>query len=308
METQNIFKLISRLLIAFGVMFINLFLFTVLAQFICQAVYHVDISGYIGAGNYTTPKPNELSATRLFFCIYSIGTFVFSSFILALIFKQKPTEYLGLNSFPKPIYLIIVPVLLIVCMPFLSWLVQLNAQLELPTFLSGLEKTLKAAEDQNNNLYKLMLGMSSYIDLFINILVMALIPAIGEELFCRGVLLNLVYDYSGKILKSIVVVAIIFTLFHLQFYKFMPMMVLAVMLGLFINWTQSIWASILFHFLNNTLAVVGSFYSQRGVKNFMTDENFQMPYLLTILSFVLTIALIAWLNKFAKQNTKVIYE
>ncbi len=308
MNSQNIFKLISRLLIAFGILFINLFLFTALAQFVCQAVYHINISNYIGAGNFIGARTNEIHATRLFFAIYSIGTFVFSSFILALIFKQKPTEYLGLNTFPKAIYLAIVPLLLLVSLPLLSWLVEMNNQLVFPQFLSGLEKQLKIMEDQNNKLYSLMLGMNGYSDLFINIVVMALIPAIGEELFCRGVLLNVVYDYSGKFLKSVVVVAVIFTLFHMQFYKFVPMMVLAVILGFFINWTQSIWASILFHFLNNTTAVLGNFYYQKGFKNLLTDDKAHMPIILTILSFILTIALITWVNKFSKQSTGITHE
>lgn len=308
MERQNIFKLISRLLIAFGVMFINLFLFTVLAQILCQAIYGINISSYLTTANFVSVKPNELAATRLFFAVNSIGTFVFTAFVLALVFKQKPMEYLGLSSFPKLVYLLIVPLLLIVSMPILSWLVEMNGKIVFPEFLSGIEQSLKASEEKNDKLYDLLLHMNTYSDLFLNIFVMALIPAIGEELFCRGVLLNVVYDYSGKFLRSVVIVAIIFTLFHMQFYKFMPMMVLAVILGLFINWTQSIWASILFHFLNNTTAVLGNFYSQRGVKNLLTDEYAQMPVMLTILSFLLTIALIIWLNKFSKRTAIITHE
>lgn len=308
MERQNIFKLISRLLIAFGVMFINLFLFTVLAQILCQAIYGINISSYLTTANFVSVKPNELAATRLFFVVNSIGTFVFTAFVLALVFKQKPMEYLGLSSFPKLVYLLIVPLLLIVSMPILSWLVEMNGKIVFPEFLSGIEQSLKASEEKNDKLYDLLLHMNTYSDLFLNIFVMALIPAIGEELFCRGVLLNVVYDYSGKFLRSVVIVAIIFTLFHMQFYKFMPMMVLAVILGLFINWTQSIWASILFHFLNNTTAVLGNFYSQRGVKNLLTDEHAQMPVMLTILSFLLTIALIIWLNKFSKRTAIITHE
>ena len=289
-------------------MFINLFLFTALAQYTCQAFYHINISGYLSAGNFEAAAPNEIAATRLFFAIYSIGTFIFSSFILALVFKQKPKEYLGLNSFPKAIYWVFVVLVLLVSMPFLSWLVELNGKLVFPEFLAGLEKQLKASELQNDKLYDLMLGMTNYTDLVLNLMVMALIPAVGEELFCRGVLLNVVYDYSGKILRSVVIVAIIFTLFHMQFYKFAPMMVLAIILGLFISWTQSIWASILFHFLNNTTAVVGNFYAQRGVKNIFTDEHANMPLLLTILSFLLTIALIIWLNKFSKPTPHITHE
>lgn len=283
-------------------------LFTFIGQFICKIIYDVNIVAYLGAENFVNPNPNLVQASRLFICINSIGTFIFSSFIISLIYKEKPVKYLKLNSFPKFIYILIVPLLLVVSMPFLSWLVEINDKLTLPNFLSRLEELLQAMEEKNDKLYTLMLTMNGYSDLFLNIFVMALIPAIGEELFCRGVLLNVVYDYSGKFLRSVVIVALIFTLFHMQFYKFVPMMVLAVILGLFINWTQSIWASILFHFLNNTTAVLGNFYSQRGVKNLLTDEHAHMPVMLTILSFLLTIALVIWLNKFSKRTAGITHE
>jgi membrane protease YdiL (CAAX protease family) len=301
MNNQNLNKLISRILIAFGVMFINLAIFTYLAQIICENVYHIHVANFLGSTNFDHPKPNELGALRLFFAINSIGTFIVSSFIIALIFKENPVEYLGLKSFPKPIYYLIIPILLLISMPFLSWLIDINSKLQLPDFLSSIEHELKSLETKNDNLYKIMLTMPDCASLFINIIIMALIPAFGEELFCRGVLLNITYDYSGKIFKSIIIVAVIFTLFHLQFYKFMPMMILAILLGMFINWTQSIWASILFHFLNNTLAIVGSFYNQRGIKNFMTNEHASVPLILTLTSFVLTLFCLIWLNKYSKK-------
>ena len=309
MNNKNIFKFISRLLISVGILLINLTLFTALAHFICQKVYQVDMTVFLGSHHPGTPTANEMTAIQVFFSIYSIGTFVFSAFILSLVFKQKPLEYLKLNIFPKPVFLIMIPLLFIAALPILSWMIQWNSSLVLPKFLSGIEQKLKAMEEVYNQLYALLLGMNNYSDLMANIFVMALIPAIGEELFCRGVLLNIFYEFSGKYFWSIFFVALIFTLLHMQFYKVIPMMSLAILLGLFIVWTQSIWASILFHFLNNTLAVLGSFYYQRGVKNLLTDDKSHIPYFLTILSFLLTIAIIIQLNKFSKRNTiKLIHE
>ncbi len=293
-------------MISIGVFLICLTVFIALAQLICQKIYHVDISIFLSSHYSGAPTETELTAIRVFFSIYSIGTFIFSAFILSIIFKQKPLEYLKLNRFPKPVFLIMIPLLFIIALPILSWMIQWNSSFVLPDFLAGIEQKLKAMEDVNNQLYALLLDMDNYTDLFANIMVMALIPAIGEELFCRGVLLNIFYEYSGKKFWSVVIVAIIFTLLHMQFYKFLPMMTLAIMLGLFINWTQSIWASIFFHFLNNTLAVCGNFYYQRGVKNLLTDEKNQIPYYLTILSFLLTIAIIVWLNKFSKREQSIL--
>lgn len=301
MNPQPSIKLISRLLLAFGVMLVNGFLFTLLAGWLCNVIYHTDIGNYISLGNFINPNQTQISATRLFIAISSIGTFLVSSLVLAVIFRQKPTEYLGLSTFPKPIYFFMVPILLMVSLPFMSWLIQWNSHLQLPGFLAGLEQKLKEFEAANEGLYTLMFGLNSMNDVVINIFVMALIPAIGEELFCRGVLLNIVFDYNGKMFRSIVIVALIFTLFHLQFYKFMPMMALAILLGLFITWTQSIWVSILYHFLNNAFVVWGAHLEQKGVKNFLTDTDAQVPFYLGLLSLLATLSLLVWLNKFSKK-------
>ncbi len=308
MKQQALLKFISRLFIAFGVLLINLFLFSIIAEYTCTFFYQISISEFLSTINLAKPNTNEINALRLFQGLVSIGTFIFSSLILALIFKQKPLEYLGLRHFPNRIYLLLVPCLLLISMPLLSWLIELNGQLTLPSFMAGVENTLKAIEAKNEKMYAIMLTMTSYDHLIANIFVMALIPAIGEELFCRGVLLNIYYDYSGKFIKSVIIVALIFTLFHMQVYKFIPMMALAILLGLLIGWTQSIWASILFHFLNNTMAVIGSYYNQKGIKNFMTDNHEHVPYVLTLFSFLLTVALIAWITKFAKRQTQIIHE
>jgi len=300
MEGKKLLRFISRILIALGVLGINLVLFTYLAEFLCRIIYHLSIQQLL-LNNIETPTTNIVDAIRMFQGIVSFGSFVFSSLVLALIFKQKPIEYLGLQTFPKPIFLFIIPLLLFASMPFLSWLLEINGKLQLPDFLSAFESNIKALELQNEKLYELLLRMDNYGDLFINLLVMALIPAVGEELFCRGVLLNIFFDYSGKFFKSIVIVALIFTLLHMQIYKFVPMMALAILLGVFINWTQGIWASILYHFLNNTMAVLGSFYFDRGYINLFTDQNAQLPIIYIVASFFVSIAIIILTNKYSKK-------
>jgi len=307
MENRNVFRFVSRLLIAFGILFINLFIFTALAAFICKAVYQIDITPPLNSSSFLSATSNHVSALRLFQGIVSFGTFGISAMVISLVFKQKVFEYLGLATLPKTIYFLAVPVILIAFMPFLSWLIETNGQLKLPEFMSGLEAKMTELEKQSNLMYEVLLRMDDYSALFSNLIVMALIPAIGEELFCRGVLLNIFYDYSGKIIRSVISVAFIFTLLHLQVYKFAPLMALAIMLGFFINWSQSIWPSIFYHFLNNAMTVVGSYYYDRGIKNFFTDNNASMPIVLSIASFFITIAIVIFLNK-KSQKTEPDYE
>lgn len=303
MEQPKSIKFISRILISFGVLFVNMFVFSVIAVALCKQFYNVDIAKLLSLKEVSKISMDQTYALRLYQAMVSVGSFILTSIVLTYAFKQKPLEYLGLYQFPKVKYLISIPILIILASPALTWMIEFNSQLKLPPAFADFETRLKALETANNNLYEAMLKMPSSTDLFINIIVMALIPAFGEEFFCRGVLLNVLYDYNGKFMKSVIIVAIIFTILHLQVFKFLPMMALAIILGMYINYTKGLWASILFHFLNNTISVIASYFEQKGVKNFFFDNDANLPVWAIISSFVLSGLLIFILIKTSKTNT-----
>lgn len=303
MEQPKSIKFISRILISFGVLFVNMFVFSAIAVALCKQFYNVDITQLLSLKEVSKVSLDQTHALRLYQAVVSVGSFILTSIVLAYAFKQNPIEYLGLYQFPKAKYLISIPILIIIASPALTWMLELNSNLKLPSVLNDFETRLKALETANNNLYQAMLQMPSPSDLFVNIAVMALIPALGEEFFCRGVLLNVLYDYNGKFMKSVIIVALVFTILHLQVFKFLPMMTLAIILGLYINFTKGLWASILFHFLNNTISVLASYFEQRGIKNIFFDNDAQLPLWAIISSFVLSGILIYTLIKTSKNNT-----
>jgi len=79
---------------------------------------------------------------------------------------------------------------------------------------------------------------------------------------------------------------------------------LAILLGLIIHWTNGLWASILYHFLNNALLITGSFLEQQGITNLLDEETFQIPIAITISSFIITIAIIVIMNRISSQKLK----
>jgi len=290
-------KFIYRFSVAMAVFLINAMLFGLLANYLCELFYGVNINNVLNSTLTNTNSKNQINALRFFQGFVSIGTFLISSFVITTILKQRPFEYLGLTQFPKGINLVLIPILLLAFIPLMSGLIEFNSNITFPASLQAAQDYFHNLELKSERVYKLMLGMNSTGDLFVNLLVMAIIPAIGEEIFCRGVLLNIVHDYTGKFLKSVVVVAVIFTLLHLQFFKIIPMLSIAILLGLWIQWTGGIWASILFHFLNNSLAILGTYYYNRGHINYFTNEQASNPIWLVILSFVVTTLLIIFLNR-----------
>ena len=106
--------------------------------------------------------------------------------------------------------------------------------------------------------------MNSAMDLFINLIMIGLIPAIGEELVFRGVVQKIFSQWSKNVHIGIWSAAFLFSAMHMQFYGFLPRMMLGGLLGYLYVWSGSLWLPIIGHFVNNAGAVLMSYFFQRG--------------------------------------------
>ncbi len=106
------------------------------------------------------------------------------------------------------------------------------------------------------------LKMDSPLDLMLNILIVALLPAIGEELLFRGCLQQLLVEWTKKPHLSIFIAAALFSAIHFQFLGFVPRMLIGAFLGYLFYWSGNLWYAIIGHFVNNALQVVGYYFAQ----------------------------------------------
>jgi membrane protease YdiL (CAAX protease family) len=185
---------------------------------------------------------------------------------------------------------LIVVVLVFALMPLINWTGEINSHLSLPGFLSGVENWMKSSEAKAKELTEAFMKMESLSDLAINLVVIALLAAIGEELLFRGALQNVLVELTRKPHLSVWITAIIFSALHAQFYGFLPRMLLGVVLGYLYIWSGSLWVSILFHFLNNGLAVLFGYLIKNGA---LTDKAETIGAGDTPISFVITSAIVS---------------
>lgn len=90
-------------------------------------------------------------------------------------------------------------------------------------------------------------------ELVVSMLVVAVSPAICEELLHRGLLLT-AYERRGSI-KGIVFTAIFFGIFHFEPTNLLGPIFLGLLIGYYVVRTNSIFAGMLAHFFNNAIAV-----------------------------------------------------
>ena len=187
--------------------------------------------------------------------IQSVGMFVIPPLILGFLWSLKPFRYLQLNRFPNKEFTFYAIVIMLIAIPFINLLSQLNQQISLPAFFAPIEAYMKASELQIAELTQKMLNVKSLDALAFNILLIAILPALGEELFFRGIIQKILSERRNVHL-AIWVSAFIFSAIHMQFYGFFPRLLLGAFLGYLLFWSGNLWLPIIAHFTNNAVAVV----------------------------------------------------
>lgn len=198
----------------------------------------------------------------------SLGLFVLPPILFVMLFSKSPMNELNLNFLPKAIFFIMVFGLFILALPFLNYLVEWNASLQLPDALSGIENWMRESEEQAMELTSALLEMDNIGDLLVNLLLIAVIPAVGEELLFRGLIQKYIGNWASNFHIGIWISAILFSALHLQFFGFFPRLALGVLFGYLLVYTGSLWIPIFAHFVNNASALIASY-----IYGYHTMEN-----------------------------------
>ncbi len=229
--------------------------------------------------------------------IQSVGMFVIPPLILGFLWSSKPFRYLQLNRLPNKEFTLYAIVIMLIAIPFINLLSQLNQQINLPEFLSSIEAEMKAAELQIAELTEKLLNVKSLDALAFNILLIAILPALGEELFFRGIIQKILSERRNAHL-AIWVSAFIFSAIHMQFYGFFPRLLLGAFLGYLLFWSGNLWLPIIAHFVNNAVAVVFYYLKFNGYNVVDIDTiGSDSTWWLGVMSGVLVIGGIVFIKK-----------
>ena len=216
------------------------------------------------------PQPVTTEALKWVQLIQTAALFLLPPFLMAFLWTKQPLEWLKLKSETRG-YGLWAIFLMLMALPAINLVGYFNQQMSLPAFLEPLEQWMKTAEANAAHLTEQFLSVTTFDGLIINILLMALLPAVAEELTFRGVLQNL-FEVKDETLKkkgnrvhiAIWCSAILFSAIHMQFYGFLPRMLMGALFGYALVWTGSLWIPILMHFTNNAMAVILYFLAIRS--------------------------------------------
>jgi len=208
-----------------------------------------------------------LHALKYFQIVNQIGIFIVPAILFVMLTDDNFSGYLKLDNGIKRFSIIFGFIVLVVSLPFINWLVQINSEMHLRPFLAGVERWMRNSEDNARKLTDAFLSTGEWGGFLVNLLMVAGLAAVGEELIFRGILVRLFREWTRNVHLSVIIPAFLFSALHLQFYGFFGRLMLGVMLGYLFVWSGSLWVPIVVHFLNNAMAVTLSFLDQRGIIN-----------------------------------------
>jgi uncharacterized protein len=248
-------------------------------------------------GKLDWSRPEVLRGMKIIQALSSILIFFLPAFVFALIvYGGKATSFLGLKPAPlKPMYILAI-VLIIVAFPFVFWLGEVNQLIPLPKWMGDLEH--EATKQMQQFLKADNIGV-----VFLNVLIIALLPAICEEVCFRGALQRIMIHITRNAWIGIIVTSILFSALHLQFQGFLPRMFLGIILGAIYWYSGSLWPSILAHFVNNAIQVIVVSYAPHYI-----EKNPPVPIFLAGFSALLIWGLLYVFKTTSKVSYQKIYE
>jgi uncharacterized protein len=250
--------------------------------------------------------PQELFLMRYVQVINQIGVFVIPSFLFALLFSDNVLGFLGLKKTPGMFSVIPVVLLMYMLLPAIHELLRINQMMTFPEFLSGVENWMRMAEIRAEQLTLAFLKTETLRGLFVNLIIVAVLASICEELLFRPVLINLLKSWIGNVHVAVILSALIFSAFHLQFFSFLPRFLLGLIFGYLFVWSGSVWLPMLAHFINNASAVLVYFMVDRGAIEIPANEfgSVENPALLVI-SILLSATLLVFIFINARSGLKM---
>ncbi len=176
---------------------------------------------------------------------------------------------------------------------FVSFLNQWNQGVILPESLKSLEEWMRSLEDAAMEATKLLLSGDSVVYLFLNLLIVAGLAALSEEIFFRGALQQFIQEKIPNGHASVWIAAFIFSIAHFQFYGFFPRLVLGALLGYLFLYTRNLWIPIIVHFINNATVIVLNFFwgDSEWVRALEDAEATTSFAVMAMLSLLLTLLL-----------------
>jgi membrane protease YdiL (CAAX protease family) len=245
---------------------------------------------------YLMPVFSQTNAGAL--CLQAVGSifmFGLSAWLCILLFsKDFKSNFTPIKNKRWIIWAILIP---IISIPFNDWLQILN-----DSFHFSAEEIFRQMQVASEKESERLLTSNSFGGLLAVSFVLALIPAVVEELFFRGVIQNYFNELCKNSILAIILTSVFFSLMHFEIFSFLPRFVLSCFLGYLFIATKNLIIPIICHFINNFGVCLLYFLHSKGIITTGNSANFSQIPILIILSVVILVFIFVFETKKAKHS------
>ena len=256
---------------------------------------HISLNPSASGGNWY-----ELMGIQ---AINHLGTFLLPALLYWYVIERRTWVQFSARPLWAVVGLGLVGLVVIAFMPFDGLIIEWNQNLHLPETLAPLEKWIRSKEASLEGITKYLTTFNTTGQLITALLVIAVIPAIGEEVLFRGVLQRNISYWTRNVHVGIWGAAILFSAIHIQFLGFFPRMLLGALFGYLYVWSGNLWVPILAHFVNNGFTVLMVYLHQQKMTTVNIERTESVPVWGAVVSLALTTGLLVYFRRANKAQT-----
>jgi len=197
----------EKFMFAVVILFILGLAFQFLGAFLAAWIYGFRVSEILSLGTFEDPR--YVAASKLIQILGSVGTFIVPAFLFSYLFAGDMFSY---YRFREPVSLLAILLtvgMMLSVIPLINYLAEINMRMEFP--IEVIDQFLKTLEGEAEKIMRAFTATRSFWGLLINLLMIGVLAAVGEELIFRGLLQRLLTNIVKNSHVAIVITALLFS-------------------------------------------------------------------------------------------------
>ena len=268
----------TSLLLLVAFVFLGLFVGQFLGLLLLVVVLGYDLAQVM----QLLSNPATLPYARTALLILQAGGALFG-FVLTPLVHQQFIDRIYLPELLSPrrtdwLPMVLVLGLVLAFMPVNSMVMEWNINLDFGPISPTFQEWAYTKEEELRELTEYLTRFESIGGLLGGLFVIAVLPAVGEELVFRGIVQRRLYTLVSNPHVAIWLAAFIFSAIHLQFFGFFPRLLLGALFGYIYYWSGNLWYAIFAHFVNNGFTLVMLYLYQQGSVDMNIDSTDPVPW------------------------------
>ena len=199
-------------------------------------------------------RADVLRLHKILQVVSHIGIFIIPALTFTWLVSNSSKKYLSFNNAKGKLWALL-PIIIVGLLGLNNLLYMVNRSIDFSFISADFQYNLEYNQALSDKKIDAFVGNTG-LSFWVNLIVICILPAIGEELTFRGVLQRIGIDLTQSVYWGITFSALIFAIIHWQPFNFLPIFVLGWIFGYIVYLSGSIWITMVLHFLNNLMGLI----------------------------------------------------